>query len=42
MLGDELAGSTLFRGIAAAAVLIIFILLALISRLLIRFFLKRI
>ena len=42
MLGDELAESTLFRGIAAAAVLIIFILLALISRLLIRFFLKRI
>lgn len=42
MLGDELAGSTLFRGIAAAAVFIIFILLALISRLLIRFFLKRI
>ena len=42
MLGDELAESTLFRGIAAAAVFIIFILLALISRLLIRFFLKRI
>jgi len=42
MLGDELAESTLFRGIAAAAVLIIFILLALISRLLIRIFLKRI
>ena len=42
MLGDELAGSTLFRGIAAAAVFIIFILLALISRLLIRFFLNRI
>ena len=42
MLGDELAGSTLFRGIAAAAVFIIFILLALISRLLIRIFLKRI
>jgi len=42
MLGDELAESTLFRGIAAAAVFIIFILLALISRLLIRIFLKRI
>ena len=42
MLGDELAESTLFRAIAAAAVFIIFILLALISRLLIRFFLKRI
>ena len=42
MLGDELAESTLFRGIAAAAVFIVFILLALISRLLIRFFLKRI
>ncbi|MDP7627257.1 MAG: mechanosensitive ion channel family protein [SAR202 cluster bacterium] len=42
MLGDELAESTLFRGIAAAAVLIIFILLALISRLLIQIFLKRI
>ena len=42
MLGDELAESTLFRGIAAAAVFIIFILLALISRLLIRFFLKRV
>lgn len=42
MLGDELAESTLFRAIAAAAVFIIFILLALISRLLIRIFLKRI
>ena len=42
MLGDELAESTLFRGIAAAAVFIIFILLALTSRLLIRIFLKRI
>ena len=42
MLGDELTESTLFRGIAAAAVFIIFILLALISRLLIRIFLKRI
>ncbi|MEC8890388.1 MAG: mechanosensitive ion channel family protein [Chloroflexota bacterium] len=42
MLGDELAESTLFRGIAAAAVFIIFILLALISRLVIRIFLKRI
>ncbi|SVD96211.1 uncharacterized protein METZ01_LOCUS449065, partial [marine metagenome] len=42
MLGDELVESTLFRGIAAAAVFVIFILLALISRLIIRIFLKRI
>ena len=42
MLGDEFAESTLLMGIAAAAVFVFFILLALISRLLIRLFLKRI
>ncbi len=42
MLGDELAESTLLMGIAAAAAFVVFILLALISRLLIRLFLKRI
>lgn len=42
MLGDEFAESTLLMGIASAAVFVFFILLALISRLLIRLFLKRI
>ena len=42
MLVDELAESTLLMGIAAAAAFVVFILLALISRLLIRLFLKRI